>query len=121
MRFVKVALAFALAFTGCAYPGRYSKVVTMETDGKLIASWTAKGWVWRTNDGYRFTAVERRINNPPREFRYPLGRRVRTLAPRTVIYRTEEPAWLKNLSPLEIADAAEDGLPIRGDATQPLQ
>lgn len=103
------------ALCGCATP--YYKVVTTDLNGKLVSSWVSKGHVWRSEGGYVFKAVERQIEHPPTVYRYPLGWRVRVAAPRTVIYRMEKPAWLEGITPLDVADAAEDG----GSATPPIR
>jgi hypothetical protein len=102
----------------------YYKVVTTDLNGRLISSWIAKGRVHRKEGGYKFTAVERQIENPPAVYRYPLGWRVTIAAPKTVIYPVTKPLWLQSIKPLDVADAAEDGVqaapPVRlGPPRQP--
>jgi hypothetical protein len=119
--------SFALLFSllllcGCETTGwhrepHYYKVVTMDLNGSLISSWIAKGHIWRRERGYSFKAVERQIEHSPTVYRYPLGWRVKIAAPKTIIYRVEKPAWLNNIKPLDVADAAEDGV----QATPPMR
>jgi hypothetical protein len=105
------------ALCGCsAFRTPYYKIVTTNVNGELISSWVSKGRVWRSEGGYVFRAVQRQIEHPPTVYRYPLGWRVRIAAPCTIIYRTEKPAWLEDLTPLDVADAAEDG----GSAAPPV-
>lgn len=108
------AAGAALIGGGCGSPPKYYKVVTMDPQGKLASSWTAKGHVLRWDGAYHFKAVERQIDKPQRWYLYPLPHKVRVAAANTVIYRTEEPSWLRGIDPLAVADAAEDGRPLGG-------
>ncbi len=91
MRFFSLLLILCAGFflAGCKTtsvgPVRYYRVVTMDLRGNLIASWTSQDPVVEKENGYHFTAVERCVPNPPREYHYPLGWRVRVEAPRVVI------------------------------------
>jgi hypothetical protein len=101
----------ALLLCGCQTSGKhYYKIVTTDMNGKLISSWVAKGRVKRREGGYKFTAVERQIGHPPTIYRYPLGWRVSIAAPETIIYPVVKPAWLNDIKPLDVADAAEAGV-----------
>lgn len=113
MRFL--LLLAALLFSGCCHVERrsypqtvspaYWRVVTMNPSGELYDSWTAQGAIRRTEFGYRFTAVERRICHPRREYCFPLGWEVTVLAYNIVIYPTVQPSWMRD--PVTVARRAE--------------
>jgi hypothetical protein len=115
MKRLILPLLMIFALSGCAT--RYYKVVTTDVNGKLISSWVAEGRVKRKQGGYHFNAVQRQVEHPPSIYRYPLGWKVRIAAARTIIYRTEKPEWIDMVTPLDVADAAEDGV----SATPPLR
>jgi hypothetical protein len=76
----------------------YYEVIATDFRGNLIASWTAAGPVRRVEGGrYYFVAVERRIPNPPREFKYVVGRRVTISAPNVEVHRVSPPVWLREV------------------------
>jgi hypothetical protein len=86
----------------------YYHVSVMNLNGDLVAAWTARGHVWHTWDGlYSIDAVERFSPAPAQKFEYPLGWRVHIGGPNMVIYRVEEPEWLKNQNLLDVSDNAE--------------
>jgi len=81
----------------------------MDLNGKLISSWTAKGFIYHQWwDGlYSMNAYERWTTNPQRYYQYPLGWRVHVRGPNMVIYDVEEPLWIQQTDPLTMADRAE--------------
>lgn len=107
-----LALVPLLLLTGCESfawkQTHYYRVVLLERDGSLIAAYTARGYVYRREDGYRLTAVERCTPNPPREVHYPLGWRIHTQCAKTVIYEVGKPAWMVGLTPWNVADGAQE-------------
>src|SRR5690606_18672217 len=93
------ALTLVALLSGCAStrPVRvsstpYSSVVTSDFEGRWIAEYIAEGDVKKTEDGYRFNAVQRRIFQPATlEFLYPLGRPVTVLASNVVVTPAPKP------------------------------
>jgi len=99
-----------LLLTACdtLLPKHYYHVSVLNLNGDLIAAWTARGYVSRTWDGlYAFDAVERFSPKPAQKIEYPLGWKVHVGGPNMVIYRVEEPEWLKQQNLLDVADKAE--------------
>jgi hypothetical protein len=88
------ALLACIALSGCAT--RYTKFRATDPRGGLIAEWTARGFYYRTEGGYRITAVER-LSAPPHSVlsKYPNGRRVTATGPHIVHWSTTKPAWLE--------------------------
>jgi hypothetical protein len=112
------SLCVLVSLSGCGtyssvrnipHPRRaYHHVVLMNARGELVSSWTSEGKIKRVGSGYKFKAVERRLTNPPREFRYPLGWVVTVQAPKVVTYRVPKPQWMWDLRPGDVAIAAEE-------------
>jgi hypothetical protein len=58
-------------------------------------------------------AVERYSAEPAQKFTYPLGWRVHVGGPNVLIYRVEEPEWLKQQDLIAVADRAEQKAGVR--------
>ena len=108
LRFL-LLLPFVLLTACYDLPKKYYHVTVMNLNGDLISSWTARGGVYRTwEDGlYSMIAVERFTGKPTHYYRYPLGWRVHVGGPNMVIYRVEEPEWLRQQTDLDVADQAD--------------
>ena len=118
---VAATLCVSLLLTGCVSvettPPKaekeqdYYRVTTADFQGKRIAEFVSEGPVKRTEDGFTFWAVQRRIFEPEiMEFHYPLGRTVTVAASNTVSIPTRKPEWLVCLDhSWEGKQAAVDG------------
>jgi hypothetical protein len=96
MKFPRLLLLLAaLALTtGCA-SNRYTMLRVTDHRGGLIAEWVARGYVKRTDQGYRITAVER-ISGPPHSLlsKYPDGWHTTVTGPHILRWRCGQPYWL---------------------------
>ncbi len=91
-------LLAALVFTaGCASE-RFTKLRVTNHRGEVLAEWVARGYVLRSEQGYRITAVER-LSGPPHPIlsRYPDGWRTTVAGPHILRWRCGEPYWLYEL------------------------
>ena len=106
--FTSVILCLCASLGGCLHvhtrpptPKKapiYYKVMASDFEGGRIADYVAEGEVLRADDGYRFSAVERRIYQPEViEMHYPLGRVVTAKAPNVIVVPTDKPLWLRHL------------------------
>lgn len=76
----------------------YYRIVTADFEGKRIAEYVSEGPVKKSDDGFTFWAVQRRIFEPKEmEFRYPLGRQMTVAASNTVSVPACKPKWLECL------------------------
>lgn len=76
----------------------YHKVMSTDFEGRRIAEYISEGEVIKTDDGFLFAAVQRRIFQPKvLEFRYPLGRVITVKTPNVIIVPATKPTWLRDL------------------------
>jgi hypothetical protein len=76
---------------------KFSKVITTEFTGKMIAEWTAAGKVSydSADGGYTFLAVEKiDYGRLTQTRRYVIGRPVKVMAPNVAVYEVEPPEWI---------------------------
>ena len=102
------ALGASALLSGCACSTRravilesdptYSRVVSSDFEGRWIAEFVAEGPVRKTEGGFAFTAVQRRIFKPTTmEFHYPLGRPMKVIATNVIVTPANKPLWLERL------------------------
>jgi hypothetical protein len=73
----------------------YTRLRVTNPRGELIADWVARGYVWRTEEGYRITALERTDGRPyPKTTYYPDGWRTTVVGPYVRRWRCAKPGWL---------------------------
>ena len=102
MKFFRLLpLLAALVFTaGCTsghsdHSGHYTKLRVTNHRGEVLAEWVARGYVLRSEQGYRITAVER-LSGPPHPIlsRYPDGWHTTVTGPHILRWRSGKPFWL---------------------------
>ena len=96
MKFFRLLpLLAALVFTaGCASE-RFTKLRVTNHRGEVLAEWVARGYVLRSEQGDRITAVER-LSGPPHPIlsRYPDGWHTTVTGPHILRWRSGKPFWL---------------------------
>ena len=96
MKFPRTILLLAALFltAGCT-SHRYTKLRVTNHRGEVIAEWVARGYVSRSAQGYRITAVERQSGEPyPLLSKYPDGWRTNVVGPHILRWRCGQPYWL---------------------------
>ena len=102
MKFPRLLLLLAaLVFTaGCVsgHSGRYTKLRVTNHRGEILAEWVARGYILRSEQGYRITAVERLSGEPhPILSKYPDGWHTTVTGPHILHWRCGQPFWLYEL------------------------
>ena len=100
MKFPRLPLLLAAALTlatGCASQ-RFTRLRVTDHHGAVLAEWVARGFIRRSEQGYRITAVER-VSGPPFAIvsRYPEGWRTTVTGPHILHWRSGKPLWLYEL------------------------
>jgi hypothetical protein len=75
----------------------YTELRVTNPRGELIADWIARGPIWKIEEGWRVTAVQRTDGPPNRGTTYyPDGWRTTVVGPYVHHWHCEKPAWLDN-------------------------
>ncbi|HEY3898994.1 MAG TPA: hypothetical protein VGM54_10300 [Chthoniobacter sp.] len=73
----------------------YTELRVTNPRGELIADWIARGYIWKLEDGWRVTAVQRKDGPPyPKTTYYPDGWRTTVVGPYVHHWHCAKPAWL---------------------------
>ena len=96
MKFPRLLLLLAVLVltAGCA-SRRYTKLRVTNPRGEILAEWVARGYILRSEQGYRITAVERLSGEPhPILSKYPDGWHTTVTGPHILHWRCGKPFWL---------------------------
>ena len=97
LHFIWPLLALALLGGCCAVRETYTELRVTNPRGELIADWIARGCIWKIEEGWRVTAVQRTDGPPyPKTTYYPDGWRTTVVGPYVHHWHCEKPAWLDN-------------------------
>jgi hypothetical protein len=89
-----LAISFLSGCCGVFHP-TYTELRVTDPEGKLIADWVARGYIWKIEEGWRVNAVQRTDGPPNRKTtHYPDGWRTTVVGPYVRHWHCEKPAWL---------------------------
>ncbi len=102
MKFSRLLLLLAvLALSAGCTSGHYTKLRVTNARGEITAEWVARGYILRSELGYRITAVER-LSGPPHSIlsKYPDGWHTTVTGPHILHWHCGKPFWLYELEDL---------------------
>jgi hypothetical protein len=79
----------------CFWGHTYTELRVTNPRGELIADWIAHGYIWKVEEGWRITAVQRTDGPPyPKTTYYPDGWHTTVVGPYVQHWHCAKPAWL---------------------------